>query len=270
MEIKNFYLKQNRVKSSIKPKIPYKDRNLFYNISNISTSNTCTLPKYNNLSKNKVYKPRKINTPFLSSNKKKEKLDKKQIIKKPEIKLNIPAYSADAKSKKYLRAKLCHLMHKSIVLCEKKFHPRKFTESISSNIRFKDFKNKFKNFNDTFKVGIFTNKYPSILNFGDKFYSRYFDYFMSPDELLVNNFNKKEIFQIKTEPNYYNIDGIFNDVNFFKKKNLKDVLNEEEKIGINNIMESDMNKSLNKTKRKIKSYLNYYTHVMSKKGFIHN
>ena len=102
-----------------------------------------------------------------------------------------------------------------------------------------------------------------------KFYSRYFDYFVSPDEILVNNFNKDEIFLIKTEPGYYNFGESFNNVYFFKKKKLKDILNEEEKIGINNIMEVDLKKSLDKTKRKIKSYLNYYTSVMSRRGFIH-
>ena len=56
---------------------------------------------------------------------------------------------------------------------------------------------------------------------------------------------------------------------FLKKKKLKDILNEEEKVGINNIMEVDMQKSLQKSRRKIKSYLNYYTSVMSRRGFIH-
>ena len=31
-----------------------------------------------------------------------------------------------------------------------------------------------------------------------------------------------------------------------------------------------LKKSLDKTKRKINCYLNYYTSVMSRKGFIHN
>ena len=59
---------------------------------------------------------------------------------------------------------------------------------------------------------------------------------MSPDEILANNFTKKEIFLIKTEPGYYNIDGNFNGIDFFKKKNLRDILNEEEKIITRKIM----------------------------------
>ena len=269
MDNKYFYFKQKRVKSSIKPKSPYKDINLFSNISNKSTLNTCIFSKDNTLNKKKIYKLRAINTPIISQNKKIDELNKKKILVNQAFSPHHTIYSADTTSKKYLRAKLCHLMHKNIVLCENKFHPRKFTESIS-NVHVKEFKNRFKNFDDREKVGIFTNKYPSILNFGDKFYSRYFDYFMSPDELLVKNFNQKEIFQIKTDPNYYNIGGSFNGVSFFKKKNLRDVLNEEEKIGINNIMDVEMKKSLKKTKRKIKSYLNYYTSVMSRRGFIHH
>ena len=159
-------------------------------------------------------------------------------------------------------------MQKNIILCESKFHPRKFTESIS-NVHVKGFKNRFKNLDDRNKVGIFTNKYPSILNNGEKFYSRYFDYFMSLDEILAKNFNSKEIYQIKTDPGFYNIGGSFTGVNFFKRKKLRDTLNQEEKIGIDNIMEADMIKSLKNSRRKIRSYLNYYTSIMSRRGFIH-
>ena len=45
---------------------------------------------------------------------------------------------------------------------------------------------------------------------------------------------------------------------------------EEEKIGIHNVMELDMQKSLKKSKRKIRGYLNYYTSVMSRRGLIYN
>ena len=116
--------------------------------------------------------------------------------------------------KKFLRGKLLYLVKKNIILCEKKFNPTMFTESIS-NTHIKEFKNKFRNLDNRNKVGIFTNKFPSILNQGNKFYTRYFDYFISPDELLNKNFTKEEIFQIKADPIYFNFGGNFNNVNFF-------------------------------------------------------
>ena len=173
----------------------------------------------------------------------------------------------EKEKKQFLRGKLRYLVKNNIILCEKKFNPKSFTESIS-NVHFKEFKNRFKNINTRNKVGIFTNKFPSILNTGNKFYTRYFDYFISPDELLKQNFNKNEIFQIKTDPNYFNFGNNFNYVSFFKKKTLKEILNEEEKIGPNRIMDISLKKSLKQTKKRIGDYLNYYTSVMSRQGFI--
>ena len=169
--------------------------------------------------------------------------------------------------KKTLRAKLLYLLNKNIILNEKKFNPLSFTESISI-IQVKNFKNKFKNLDNRTKVGIFTNKYPEILNQGNKFYSRYFDYFISPDELLYKNFSKKEIFQIKSDPIFFNLGSDFNNVNFFKKKTLKETLNEEEKIGTNKVIDFTMKKSLKLTKKRIQKYMDYYTSVMAKKGIL--
>ena len=276
MQKKKIFSEKNRVKSSFKKtdkiNYPFNYRNLLTNNTNLSTSNTIKNSNYNTINGNK-FKRIKIKSAF--SQPKEKKINIKKI--KFDLPLNQQNYFKNFNSispydiniKKQLRGKLCKLMRNNIILCESKFHPRKYTESISS-LPIKGFKNRFKNFDDRVKVGIFTNKYPSILNYGDKFYSRYFDYFTSPDEILSKNFTKNEIFQIKTDPGFYNIGGTFNGVNFFKKKNLKDILNEEEKIGINNIMEVDLKKSLDKTKRKINGYLNYYTSVMSRKGFIHN
>ena len=169
--------------------------------------------------------------------------------------------------KKCLRAKLLYLLKKNIILNEKKFNPISFTESIS-NLRVKNFKNKFKNLDNRSKVGIFTNKYPEILNQGNKFYSRYFDYFISPDELLYKNFTKDEIFQIKADPIFFNLGGDFSNVNFFRKKSLKDTLNEEEKIGTDKVIDAAMQKSLKLTKKRIQKYMDYYTSVMAKKGIL--
>ena len=169
--------------------------------------------------------------------------------------------------KKFLRGKLLYLLKNNIILCEKKFNPNSFTESISNNY-LKEFKNKFKNMDDRNKVGIFTNKYPNILNQGNKFYSRYFDYFVSPDELLYKNFTKEEIFQIKADPIYFNFGNNFENVKFFQKRSLKETLNEEEKLGPNKLMDNVLKNSLRQTKKRIKKYMDYYTSVMARQGII--
>ena len=169
--------------------------------------------------------------------------------------------------KKFLRGKLLHLLKKNIILCENKFNPLSFTESIS-NIHLKEFKNKFRNMDNRTKVGIFTNNFPQILNQGNRFYSRYFDHFISPDELLYNNFTKEEIFQIKADPIYFNLGANFSNVNFFKRKSLKEILNEEEKIGPHKLIDVAMKDSLKQTKKRIKKYMDYYSSVISKQGII--
>ena len=169
--------------------------------------------------------------------------------------------------KKFLRGKLLYLLRKNIILCEKKFNPITFTESIS-NIHLKEFKNKFRNIDNRTKVGIFTNKFPQILDQGNKFYSRYFDHFISPDELLYKNFTKEEIFQIRTDPVYFNLGSNFNNVFFFKKKSLKETLNEEEKLGHNKLFDIAMKKSLKITKKRIQKYMDYYSSIMSRQGMI--
>ena len=279
MSDKKTFSLEKRVRYSIKQTNKllelFNNKYLLTTNTNLSSANTKanTNSNFNTINSNKI-KRIKLKSAFSQQKEKKMNIKKIKFVPhfpKPNNKNfnSISPSPYDTNIKKNLRGKICKLMRRNIILCESKFHPRKYTESIS-NVHVKEFKNRFKNFDDRFKVGIFTNRYPSILNVGDKFYSRYFDYFTSPDEILSKNFTKQEIFQIKTDPGYYNIGGNFNGVNFFKKKKLKDILNEEEKIGINNIMEVDLKKSLDKTKRKIKSYLNYYTSVMSRRGFIHN
>ena len=55
---------------------------------------------------------------------------------------------------------------------------------------------------------------------------------------------------------------------FLKKKTLKEILDEEDKIGTNKVMDVSLKKSLRQTKKRIDGYLNYYTSVMSRQGFI--
>ncbi len=263
-----YYLKPKRVKSVLKARPKYKStQNINTNNNTLNTTNSTknnihtqkktetirlqteysTIPTYKlSLNINQKPKPKRIRTLSL-------------INKKPKI-------SNEIENKKFLRGKLKYLVKNNIILCEKKFNPRSFTESIS-HVHVKEFKNRFKNINNINKVGIFTNKFPSILNI-NKFYSRYFDYFISPDELLNQNFNKKEIFQIKTDPNYFNFGNNFNYVSFFKKKTLKEILNDEEKIGPTKLMDISLKKSLRQTKKRIGGYLNYYTSVMSRQGYI--
>ena len=209
---------------------------------------TKTKIKSNNNNNNKIIKSK--NRPFSTNTKKKWR------------------FSDEPIWKKFLRGKLLYLLKKNIVLCEKKFNPTSFTESIS-NIRVKEFKNKFKNMDNRTKVGIFTNKYPKILNQNNKFYSRYFDYFISPDELLFKNFTKDEIFEIKADPIYFNLGDNFNNVIFFKKKTLKETLNEEEKVGPDKLLDIAMKDSLKETKKRIQRYMDYYTSVMARKALLY-
>ena len=168
---------------------------------------------------------------------------------------------------KIFKRKTSSFIKKNIILCEKKFNPITYTESIS-HVKPKEFKNKFRNIDSRVKVGIFTNKFPQILNQGNKGYSRYFDYFISPDELLNQNFTKEEIFQIKADPIYFNLGGDFSNVKFFKRKSLKEMLNEEEKISPHTLNKIAMKKSLKQTKNRIQKYMDYYTSIMSKQGII--
>ena len=267
--IKNYsFLKPKRLKfnSTLKIKSHFKQKNKFNN--NNSIEHKLKFPQ--NIEPIKPDKIR-LQTEYTSvPSKLKLNFQKKQIKKRAfSVNTKNPQFIAEKENKQFLRGKLRHLIKNNIILCEKKFNPKSFTESIST-ARFKEYKNRFKNINTRNKVGIFTNKYPSILNNGNKFYTRYFDYFISPDELINKNFNKNEIFQIKTDPNYFNFGNNFKYVSFFKKKTLKETLDEEEKIGANKIMDISLKKSLRQTKKRIGEYLNYYTSVMSRQGFIGN
>ena len=170
--------------------------------------------------------------------------------------------------KKFLRGKLLKLTNKNLLLCETKFNPLTYTESITSK-RVGDFKNKFKYLNKRNKVGIYTNQFPTILNNDNTFYSRFFDNFISPDELLDKNFTKKEIYEILSDPGYFKYGNKYKNTSFFVKKTLAQTLNEEEKIGPANLINQRMSTSLKQTKRKINRYLEYYTSIMSQKGMIH-
>jgi hypothetical protein len=171
--------------------------------------------------------------------------------------------------KKTLKGKFLHLLKNNIILNEDKFNPLSFVESIAPKVE-GEFKNKFKPLDDRLKVNIFTNNFPSVLLCNDIFYTRYFDYFLSIDELLKNNFTEEEIFQIKSDPFYFKFDNKYNNVDFFKKKSLTEQLNEEEKIGYKKIVKHDLKESLKNTSKKIRKYLDYYTYVMSQKDFISN
>ena len=278
--IKNyFHLKPKRLKfnSTCKIKTQFKQNKKFNNINTInnklefpnieSKKNKLDFPNIESIKNDNI----PLQTEYSTIHSKLKLNPKKKLIKKRAMSVNTKSSKiiTEKESKQFLRGKLRYLIKNNIILCEKKFNPKSFTESIS-NVHFKEYKNRFKNINTRNKVGIFTNKYPSILNNGNKFYTRYFDYFISPDELLNKNFNKNEIFQIKTDPNYFNFGKNYNNVSFFKKKTLKEILNEEEKIGANKIMDISLKKSLKQTKKRIGEYLNYYTSVMSRQGFIGN
>ena len=169
--------------------------------------------------------------------------------------------------KKFLRGKLLKLTNKNLILCETKFNPLSFTESITSK-KVGDYKNKFRYLNKRNEVGIYTNRFPTILNNDNAFYSRFFDNFISPDELLNKNFTQKEIYQILSDPGYFKYGNKYKNTSFFVKKTLTQTLNEEEKIGPSNLINKRMKTSLKLTKRKVNNYLDYYTTIMSKKSMI--
>jgi hypothetical protein len=269
----NSAIKPKRIQSAFSPKIPLtphhylspnkSEKNNLY-IHNIPFNNESKIDisklkseKSSHFTFKTNIKPKAINK---SKFKDKRPLSSSHIKKKWR-------FSDEPVWKKFLRGKLLYLVKKNIILCEKKFNPKSFTESIT-NVHIKEYKNKFRNLDNRNKVGIFTNKYPSILNQGNKFYTRYFDYFISPDELLNQNFTKEEIFQIKSDPIYFNFGGNFSNVKFFKKRTLKETLNEEEKIGPTKLLDVTMKKSLKQTRKRVQKYLNYYTSVMSRQGFI--
>ena len=261
----------NNILSPIKPN---KHHIIINNIKNYSTNNDSSID--NNIKTNQEkskstfsFKTKtKIKATFNNNNNTTNQIMKNKMRPLSTKSKTKWRFSDEPMWKKFLRGKLLYLLKKNIILCEKKFNPTSFTESIS-NIHVKEFKNKFKNLDSRTKVGIFTNKYPTILNQNNKFYSRYFDYFISPDELLFKNFTKEEIFQIKSDPVYFNLGGNFNNVDFFKKKTLKETLNEEEKIEPTKLIDITMKDSLKHTKKRIQKYMDYYTSVMSRKGLLY-
>ncbi len=198
---------------------------------------------------------------------------KKQIKKNKNLRISIKNntfqrnISSEPSWKKVLRGKLQSLLNKNILLNEDKFSPLSFTESISPKF-IKEYKVKFHPLDDRYKINIFTSVNPCVLNAEDKFYTRYFDCVLSPDELLAKNFTQKEIYEIKNDPFYFQFGSHYNNVAFFKKKTLTDTLNEEEKIGRKEMIKHDLKESLKKTHKKIDGYLDYYTYVMSQKDFI--
>ena len=269
----NSAIKPKRIQSAFSPKFPLTPHH--YLSPNQSEKNNLFIHKipFNNESKVDISKLKSEKSSHFTfkTNIKPKSINKSKIKdKRPLSSSHIKKkwrFSDEPVWKKFLRGKLLYLVKKNIILCEKKFNPKMFTENIT-NVHIKEYKNKFRNLDNRNKVGIFTNKYPSILNQGNKFYTRYFDYFISPDELLNQNFTREEIFQIKSDPIYFNFGGNFSNVEFFKKRTLKETLNEEEKIGPTKLLDETMKKSLRQTRKRVQKYLNYYTSVMSRQGFI--
>lgn len=175
-------------------------------------------------------------------------------------------FSEEPLWKKSLRGRLNNITNKNIILQEKVFNPLSLIESLT-NKKMKKFKLKFKNMESRNKIGIFTNKYPHILK-SNKYYERFFDNFISPDELLDRNFNEKEIYEILTDPGYYKYESRFGKTGVFVKKTLTETLNEEEKVGPDKLLRERLNNSLKKTKKKVDFYLGYYTNTLRQKDLI--
>lgn len=184
-----------------------------------------------------------------------------------EKKRNKKKFSCPPKWKKCLKGRLQCLLKNNIVISEKLFNPIEFIGNIANN-KVLQFDKKFKNFERNSELNFYTNKFPSLLNNRGAFYSRYFDNFQSIDELIQKNFTKEEIFQIKADPNYFISNKNYTNVNFFQRRSLTQTLNDEEKVGIKQLVDEQLKSSLEKTKKKVNKYINYYTLVMSNKDFI--
>ncbi len=99
--------------------------------------------------------------------------------------------------------------------------------------RFKNQKN-IHNPNETYrikkKIGIITQKNPELLD--DKRYivNRYEDFYVTPEELLKNNFSENDLNIIKSNPDYFMLDKeLFGEAEFMQQKRLAETIEEEDK-----------------------------------------
>jgi hypothetical protein len=79
----------------------------------------------------------------------------------------------------------------------------------------------------TKKINFFTSKNVDFYHYS--YGTRFQDKFTTIEELIFKNLGDKEIKLMKTDPSYFKLNSkIFQEVDFFKKKNLADILKEEE------------------------------------------
>ena len=117
--------------------------------------------------------------------------------------------------KKLLKGKLIKLINESL---------------IQTNVETNQGRNEHKTINSrTNKIRNFSvEAFPSILGRDNRYSSLRSDKYVTPQELVSNNFNKSEILQINSNQAYFKLPETFQELDYFKKKKLIDVLEKED------------------------------------------
>ncbi len=87
------------------------------------------------------------------------------------------------------------------------------------------------------------NTFPNIIGSEIKATKRKYDHYVTPKELITNNFSKEEINLIKSDPGYFklNLFEPFKNLDLIKNKTLLQRINDEEST-----------RSINKSKKTVK------------------
>ena len=101
------------------------------------------------------------------------------------------------------------------------------------------------------KINIITQKKPELINNSKLIVSRYEDMYITPEELILNNFKKEEINIIKTNLEYFSLDKFeLSKSELLKPRNLLENFIDEDKVI------KIINSSNNKLDKKDYKYLN--------------
>ena len=143
---KYLHLKPKRIKLNSESKIITRIKQSQNSNNNYTIKNNIHSPQNFEPIKSVNYR---LQTEYSSLPSYKLKIDlKKKSIKKRAKSVNTKKLKlfTDKEKKQFLRGKLRYLIKNNIILCEKKFNPKSFTESIS-NVQVKEYKNRFRNIN---------------------------------------------------------------------------------------------------------------------------
>lgn len=114
-------------------------------------------------------------------------------------------------------------------------------------------------------IGIMTQKSPDVLQPKSSAYtSRYEDCFVTPDELIDKNFEKKDILTIKSDPAFFKLNrSPYKDISVLKNTTLLEQLTEEEKQKIKMLKKNQ--KKQNKLKMNKYNMISNLEHNMGNK-----